>query len=87
MEYGLALIVLFAVVGWFVLRPVLTGTGGEHVEDERVTYVRARTLDLAFDRVIRLNTDGQVLEADRCRYEVQPGAVRMMVPGPVSTIS
>jgi diacylglycerol kinase (ATP) len=57
-------------------------SSGEHVEDDRVTYVRAQTLDLAFDRVIRLNTDGQVLEADRCRYEVQPGAVRMMAPGP-----
>jgi hypothetical protein len=41
MEYGLALIVLFAVVGWFVLRPVLTGTGGEHVEDERRATLEA----------------------------------------------
>jgi diacylglycerol kinase family enzyme len=57
-------------------------SSGEHVEDDRVTYVRAQTFDLAFDRVIRLNTDGQVLEADHCRYEVQPGAVRMMTPGP-----
>jgi hypothetical protein len=35
MEYGLALIVLLAVVGWFVLRPVLMGAGVDHVEDER----------------------------------------------------
>jgi diacylglycerol kinase (ATP) len=57
-------------------------SGGEHVEDERVTYVRAQTLDLSFDRTIRLNTDGQVLEADRCRYDVLPGAARVLVPLP-----
>jgi hypothetical protein len=41
MEYGLALILLLAVVGWFVLRPVMTGTGGEHVEDERRATLEA----------------------------------------------
>jgi diacylglycerol kinase (ATP) len=55
-------------------------SSGDHVEDERVTYFRTQNLDLAFERVVRINTDGQVLEADRCRYEVWPGAVRLMLP-------
>ena len=41
---------------------------GEHVTDERVTYFRADKLDLQFDRPVKVNTDGQVLETDRCRY-------------------
>jgi diacylglycerol kinase (ATP) len=53
---------------------------GEHVEDERVTYVRSRGLHLAFDRRIAINTDGQVLEAEQCHYEVLPGALRMLIP-------
>jgi diacylglycerol kinase (ATP) len=55
-------------------------SSGEHVEDDRVTYFRAQTLELSFERAIRLNTDGQVLEADRCRYDVLPGAARVLVP-------
>jgi diacylglycerol kinase (ATP) len=55
-------------------------SSGEHVEDQRVTYFRAQTLDLAFDHAIRVNTDGQVLETDRCRYDVLPGAARVLVP-------
>jgi diacylglycerol kinase (ATP) len=57
-------------------------SSGEHVDDDRVTYFRAQELELTFDRVIRLNTDGQVLEADRCRYQVLPGAARVLMPGP-----
>lgn len=36
------------------------------------------TLELVFDRVIKVNTDGQVLEKNRCCYDVLPrgGAVR-----------
>jgi diacylglycerol kinase (ATP) len=55
-------------------------SSGGHVEDERVTYFRTQALELAFAHSIRINTDGQVLEADRCRYEVLPGAARMLVP-------
>jgi len=55
-------------------------SSGDHVDDDRVAYFRTRALDLAFDRVIRLNTDGQVLEADRCRYDVLPGAARLLIP-------
>ena len=55
-------------------------SSGDHIDDDRVTYFRARTLELAFDRAIRINTDGQVLEADRCRYDVLPGAARVLMP-------
>jgi diacylglycerol kinase (ATP) len=54
---------------------------GEHVEEPRVTYVRARALELTFERRIAINTDGQVLDADHCRYEVLPRAVRVLMPG------
>lgn len=53
---------------------------GEHVEDSRVTYFRSRGLELAFDRRLAVNTDGQPLEAERCRYEVLPQALRVVVP-------
>jgi diacylglycerol kinase (ATP) len=55
-------------------------SSGEHIEDERVTYFRTQALDLAFAREIRINTDGQVLAVDRCRYEVLPGAARVLMP-------
>lgn len=60
-----------------LLRRVSTG---EHVEDDRVTYFRTQALELTFGRTIRINTDGQVLDADRCRYEVLPGAARVLLP-------
>jgi hypothetical protein len=41
MEYGLALILLLAAVGWFVLRPVLVGTDSEAVEDEQRANLEA----------------------------------------------
>jgi diacylglycerol kinase (ATP) len=54
---------------------------GDHLEDPRVTYLRTRALELTFERKVAINTDGQVLEADRCRYEVLPRAVRVRMPG------
>jgi diacylglycerol kinase (ATP) len=53
---------------------------GGHVDHERVSYFRARRLDLSFDAPIKVNTDGQVLEADRCRYDVLPQATRVLMP-------
>lgn len=53
---------------------------GEHVTDERVTYFRSAEIDLEFDRPVKVNTDGQVLETDRCRYGVLPAAVRVITP-------
>ncbi|HLM58550.1 MAG TPA: diacylglycerol kinase family protein [Pyrinomonadaceae bacterium] len=53
-------------------------SGGGHVEDERVTYLRADELELRFDRTIKVNTDGEVLEADACHYRVLPRAARFL---------
>jgi diacylglycerol kinase (ATP) len=53
---------------------------GDHVDDDRVTYFRTRGLELTFDRVIKINTDGEVLETDRCTYAVLPGAARVLLP-------
>jgi diacylglycerol kinase (ATP) len=53
-------------------------SGGEHVDDQRVSYFQASALELLFDRVVKVNTDGQVLETDRCRYDVLPRAARFL---------
>jgi diacylglycerol kinase (ATP) len=53
-------------------------SGGEHVDDPRVIYFQAAALELVFDRVIKVNTDGQVLETNRCRYDVLPRAARFL---------
>ena len=60
-----------------LLRRVATG---DHVEDERVTYFRASEIDMRFDRPIKVNTDGQVLDARECRYRILPGAARLLAP-------
>ena len=51
---------------------------GDHVDDDRVAYFRTRELELNFDRPIKVNTDGQVLEADRCWYRIMPRAARFL---------
>lgn len=51
---------------------------GDHIEDERVSYVRARELELKFNRTIKVNTDGEVLETNSCLYRVLPGAARFL---------
>jgi diacylglycerol kinase (ATP) len=53
---------------------------GAHTSDDRVTYFRAAELDLHFDRTVKVNTDGQVLETDFCRYRVLPSALRVLRP-------
>jgi diacylglycerol kinase (ATP) len=50
--------------------------GGGHLDDARVTYMRARSAEIAFDRPAKVNTDGEVLETVTCRYEVRPRAAR-----------
>lgn len=47
---------------------------GEHTEDERVRYLQTSRLTIAFDREIKVNTDGEVLDATTCEYRVLPGA-------------
>lgn len=59
-----------------LLREVAQGT---HTSDPRVRYLRATRLTLDFERMIKLNTDGEVLEASRCEYRVMPGAARFLV--------
>ncbi|HVF57790.1 MAG TPA: diacylglycerol kinase family protein [Pyrinomonadaceae bacterium] len=53
-------------------------SGGDHIEDERVSYFRTRELEMRFDRTIKVNTDGEVLETDCCRYRVLPRAARFL---------
>jgi diacylglycerol kinase (ATP) len=51
---------------------------GEHLDDDRVLYFQARELDLAFDRAIKINTDGQVLSTESCSYRILPQAARFL---------
>ena len=53
-------------------------SAGDHLADERVSYFRARELELRFARTIKVNTDGEVLETDNCRYTLQPRAARFL---------
>ena len=53
-------------------------SSGEHLADERVSYFRARELELRFARPIKVNTDGEVLETDHCRYTLEPRAARFL---------
>lgn len=51
---------------------------GQHVTDPRVGYARVRGVTCTFDRVARVNTDGQVLETRECRYRVRPKALQVL---------
>jgi diacylglycerol kinase (ATP) len=62
-----------------LLRRVSTG---DHIDDPRVTYFRADQITMHFDRPVKVNTDGQVLEAPRCEYRVLTRAARLLVPAP-----
>ena len=53
---------------------------GDHVDDEDVIYFRTREVTLTFQRPIRINTDGELLEASRGHYLLHPGAVRVVAP-------
>ena len=59
---------------------------GDHLDDPRVSYFRARDLSLQFDRVIKVNTDGQVLDATSCRYTILPRAARFLAPAAAGVI-
>jgi diacylglycerol kinase (ATP) len=59
---------------------------GDHVDDDRVLHFRAAELELAFDRVINVNTDGEVMQADRCQYAVRHRGARFLCgPRPHAT--
>jgi diacylglycerol kinase (ATP) len=53
-------------------------SNGEHLQDPRVTYVQTHTVDIACERAIKINVDGQVLEADRCAYDLVPRAATFL---------
>lgn len=53
---------------------------GEHAADPRVTLTRVQRAEFEFDRRIKINSDGEVLEVNRCDYSVVPGAVRVFAP-------
>lgn len=51
---------------------------GGHVQDPRVRYHQVSRATIAFDRTVLVNTDGEVLETDRCEYEVLPRAATFL---------
>ncbi len=53
-------------------------SSGEHLDDPRVTYVQTDAIELSFDRPIKVNTDGQVLDVERCTYRVMPRAATFL---------
>lgn len=61
-------------------------SSGDHVDDEDVAYFRATDLTITFARPIKINTDGEVLEAAACHYRIRPGAVRMVAPAATGRI-
>lgn len=60
------------------LRLLQAMAAGEHTDDERVVSFRAAELDLAFDRTINVNTDGEVLQAHGAEYRVRRRAARFL---------
>jgi diacylglycerol kinase family enzyme len=55
------------------LQQIAAGYGAA---DERVRRFRASAFALRFSRVVRVNIDGELLEADRCTYAVQHRAAQ-----------
>lgn len=54
---------------------------GDVGEDSDVAVrLRASQLTLAFDRHVQVNTDGEVLQAERCDYRTLPRALSIAVP-------
>ena len=51
---------------------------GSHLEDDRVRYFRARSMTMTFEKPVKVNTDGELLEAQVCEYRVLPGAARFL---------
>lgn len=49
-------------------------SSGEHVDDERVEYLRARTVVVRSKTPFKVNTDGEVIETETCRYGILPRA-------------
>ncbi|MDQ3071259.1 MAG: diacylglycerol kinase family lipid kinase [Acidobacteriota bacterium] len=60
----------------FIALLAKVAAGGAHLADPRVRYFRVREMEMAFDRPVNVNTDGELLTAEVCRYRVMPGAAR-----------
>lgn len=60
---------------------------GDHVSDPRVRYLQASHIMLTFDRLVKVNTDGEVLEATSCEYRVRPAATQFLCGEPLFTVS
>lgn len=59
---------------------------GDHVNDPRVRYLQASHITLTFDRLVKVNTDGEALEATSCEYHVRPAATRFLCGEPLFTV-
>ncbi len=57
-------------------------SGGDHVSDPRVRYLRASTVTIEFERPVLVNTDGEVLDVRACEYSVLPRAARFFAADP-----
>jgi diacylglycerol kinase (ATP) len=57
-------------------------SSGTHTDVDGVEYFSTDGLSLEFDRRVAVNVDGEVFEADRVDYDVQPRAVRFLAPRP-----
>jgi diacylglycerol kinase (ATP) len=59
---------------------------GDHVNDPRVRYLQASHISLTFDRLVKVNTDGEALEATSCEYRVRPAATQFLCGEPLFTV-
>ena len=57
------------------LQGIAGGSGSAHPD---VLHFRAASFDFEFDRAVRVNTDGEVLETNAARYRVHPRAARFL---------
>ncbi len=76
--FDVCLVRASSTIDFLTLLPRLSS--GDHLDDEDVVYFRATELAMRFARPIKVNTDGEVLDLARCRYAIDPGAVRFAVP-------
>ncbi len=53
---------------------------GEHVDHDNVIHLRSTQLYLSADPPQQLNVDGELFDDTPARFEVRPGALRVLVP-------
>lgn len=53
---------------------------GRHRELENVLSLRGREIDLATDRPLKVNTDGEITTATPARFRIRPQALRVIAP-------